>query len=238
MRILSLKRLTKAPSVQKALGVTAAWYLRLVWNTSRFTVEPENIYGSVEGDLPVIVTMWHGQHFMMPFARHEHHRVKVLISLHRDGEINAIAAERLGVGTIRGSGTHGTDFHRTGGAVSFKAMIQALQENYNIAVTADVPKVSRVAGLGIVKLAQHSGRPIFPAAVVTSRRIQLNNWDRSAINLPFSRGAIVAGKPIRVPPDADAATLEAARIEVENALNKVTARAYEIVDRRGDGSRD
>jgi lysophospholipid acyltransferase (LPLAT)-like uncharacterized protein len=170
---------------------------------------------------------------MMPFARHKHHRVKVLISMHRDGEINAIAAERLGIGTIRGSGTHGNDFHRKGGAVSFKAMMQALEEDFNIALTADVPKVSRVAGLGIVKLAQHSGRPIFPVVVVTSRRIQLNNWDRSAINLPFSRGAIVAGEPISVPGDADDAALETARLKVENTLNAITARAYEIVDRRG-----
>ena len=36
--------------------------------------------------------MWHGQHFMSPFFWREQHRVKVLISRHRDGEINAIAA--------------------------------------------------------------------------------------------------------------------------------------------------
>ena len=42
-------------------------------------------------------------------------RAKVLISRHRDGEINAVAAERLGIGTIRGSGTHGPDFAKKGG---------------------------------------------------------------------------------------------------------------------------
>jgi hypothetical protein len=236
--MLSFKRIAAAPSVQKAAGTMAAWYLRLVWNTSRFTVDPADIYRSVEDDLPVIVAMWHGQHFMMPFARHEHHRVKVLISRHRDGEINAIAAERLGVGTIRGSGTHSTDFYRKGGPAAFNAMLEALDAGYNVALTADVPKVARVAGLGIVKLAQHSGRPIFPAAMATSRRIVLNNWDRSAVNLPFSRGAIVAGPPIRVPRDADDAALEAARRAVEAALNAVTARAYALVDRRGEAKRD
>ena len=234
----SLKRIAAAPLVQNAVGTMASWYLRLVWITSRFTVEPPDIYRSVESDLPVIIAMWHGQHFMMPFARHKHHRVKVLVSLHRDGEINAVAAERLGVETIRGSGTHGTEFHRKGGAVAFKAMLQALAQGYNMALTADIPKVARVAGLGIVKLAQYSGRPIFPAAMATSRRIVLDNWDRSAVNLPFSRGAIVAGAPIRVPSDADDAALEAARCAVENALNAVTARAYQIVDRGGDAARD
>jgi len=44
----------------------------------------------------------------------ESHRAKVLISRHRDGEFNAIAVERLGIGTIRGSGDHGSAFHRKG----------------------------------------------------------------------------------------------------------------------------
>ena len=65
--------------------------------------------------------------------------------------------------------------------------LTALKEGYNVAMTADVPKVARVAGLGVVKLAQHSGRPIYPVAMASSRRIELDNWDRSAINLPFSR---------------------------------------------------
>ncbi len=97
-------------------------------------------------------------------------------------------------------------------------------------MTADVPKVSRVAGLGIVKLAQMSGRPIYPVAIATRRRIVLDNWDRTTINLPFGRGAGVAGAPIYVPRDADDATLELARRAVEEALNAATARAYEIAD--------
>src|SRR5207245_232479 len=140
----------------------------------------------VEPDLPGILTMWNGQHFMMPFVKRAHHRGKVLISRHRDGEINAIVAQRLGIEVIRGSGDPGGRFDRKGGVVAFREMLAALAEGYNIALTADVPKVARVAGLGIVTLARESGRPIFPVAVATSRRLELANWDRSAINLPFS----------------------------------------------------
>jgi hypothetical protein len=39
---------------------------------------------------------------------------------------------------------------------------------------------------------------------------------------------VVRGEEIRVPRDADEATLEAARIEVEKALNSVTERAYAL----------
>ncbi len=95
-----------------------------------------------------------------------------------------------------------------------------------------MPKVARVAGIGIVKLAQLSGRPILPVAVATSRRKVLDNWDRTAINLPFSRLAMVAGDPITVPSDPDGATLEASRQALEAGLNRVSARALELADGR------
>jgi len=132
----------------------------------------------------------------------EIHRAKVLISRHRDGEFNAIAAERLGIGTIRGSGDHGSAFHRKGGVGAFKEMVRALEQGYNVALTADVPKRSRIAGLGIIMLARESGRPIMPMAMATSRFLRLKNWDRTTINLPFGRGALVGGEIIMVPPDA------------------------------------
>jgi lysophospholipid acyltransferase (LPLAT)-like uncharacterized protein len=224
------KRIGEARWAQVALGALAASYLRLVWRTARFTIDPPDFYDRVGPDLPVIIAMWHGQHFMMPFVKRAEHRVKTLISRHRDGEVNAVAAERLGVGTVRGSGTHGGRHDRKGGATAFRAMLAALEDGYNMALTADVPKVGRVCGLGIIKLARASGRPIYPIAVATSHRLELSNWDRSALNLPFGRGAIVAGDPIRVPGDADGATLERCRSSVESGLNRATARAYEIVD--------
>jgi lysophospholipid acyltransferase (LPLAT)-like uncharacterized protein len=227
----SLKRIVTSSKFQDTVGVVAASYLRLVWRTSRATHEPSDIYETIE--MPAIIAMWHGQHFMAPFMKRNdpRHRTKVLISRHRDGEINARAAERLNIGTIRGSGAHNGEFYRKGGATAFTEMLTALNEGYNVAMTADVPKIARVAGLGVVKLAQHSGRPIYPVAIASSRRIELDNWDRSAVNLPFSRMGMVAGDAIRVAPDADAAVLESARQRVESELNRVTARAYEIADR-------
>jgi lysophospholipid acyltransferase (LPLAT)-like uncharacterized protein len=227
-----LKRIARASFMQTALGLGAAEYLRLVWYTSRFVVEPADIYERLKPELPVIFAFWHGQHFMVPFAKPAHYRAKVLISRHRDGEMNAIAAQRLGVQAIRGSGDREGRFDRKGGVTAFMTMLTALQDNWSIAMTADVPKVSRQAGTGVVKLAQLSGRPIYPVAVATSGRITLASWDRSVINLPFSRGAIVAGAPIRVAAGADAEAVEQARLAVEQGLNAATARAYRIVDRR------
>jgi lysophospholipid acyltransferase (LPLAT)-like uncharacterized protein len=224
------KKIIASRATQKTIGVLSAEYLRMVRNTSRLVIDPIDFYDQVGPDVPFITAMWHGQHFMMPFFRRDPLRAKVLISLHRDGEINAIAAERLGIGTIRGSGTHGRDVHRKGGVRGFRGMLEALAEGYNVALTADVPKVSRKAGRGIVQLAQASGRPIFPVAVVTSRRIELDNWDRSAISLPFSRLAIAIGPPIRVAPDADDGGIERARQSVEDQLNATSKRAQRMAD--------
>lgn len=231
MRIVSTRRVRTAPWVQKTIGVIASEYLRLIWKTTRFVGEPPDIYERIEPELPLIIAMWHGQHFMLPFIKREQHRAKVLISRHRDGAMNAIVAERLGVEAIRGSGAHAAKHFRKGGVGAFMEMLQALNDGYNVALTADVPKIARVAGVGIVKLAAVSGRVILPVAVATRNRVELKNWDRTAINLPFGRGAFVAGEAIRVAADADEAALEAARRCVEDNLNAATRRAYELADR-------
>ncbi|HEU5275337.1 MAG TPA: lysophospholipid acyltransferase family protein [Xanthobacteraceae bacterium] len=232
----ALKRFARSRVVQTTIGVAAAEYLRFVWLTSRTVLDPPDVYERIVPEMPVIIAMWHGQHFMVPFIRRGH-AAKVLISRHRDGEINAIAAERLGVGTIRGSGDAAGRFDVKGGVGAFQAMLSALEGGCSVALTADVPKISRVVGVGIIKLAQLSGRPILPVAVATSRRKVLDNWDRTAINLPFTRLAMVASDPVRVPSDLDDATLDGCRRSLEAALNRATTRAYELADRRSGDAR-
>ena len=227
-----LRNILRSGYLQRAAGFLAEKYLRLVFKTNRFVMDPPDVYDMVEPRQPAIFVFWHGQHFMTPFIKtKESYRAKVLISRHRDGEYNAIAAERLGIGTIRGSGDHGSAFNRKGGVGAFKEMVRALEDNYNVALTADVPKRARVAGLGVIMLARETGRPIMPFAMVTSRFIRLNSWDRTTINLPFGRGALVGIEEINVPPDADAATMERLRLRVEAYLNEATKRAYAKVGR-------
>ena len=202
---MRLRKLIRSPRVQKIAGFLAAEYLRLVWLTNRVRYEPANVYDLVGPHMPIIIAFWHGQHFMMPFLKRKHDKAKVLVSRHADGEINALAAERLGIGAVRGSGDHGGEFHRKGGVTAFKAMVRTLEDGYNMALTADVPKVARKAGLGIVMLARESGRPIVPVVIVTTRFKRLNNWDRTVIPLPFGKCLIMGGEIVSVSADADAA---------------------------------
>jgi lysophospholipid acyltransferase (LPLAT)-like uncharacterized protein len=227
-----LRNVLRSRPVQRTLGLLAAEYLRLVWLTTKFEFDPPDVYEKALPHQPLIFAFWHGQHFMTPFIKNKkEYKAKVLISKHRDGEFNAIAAERLGIATIRGSGDHGGAFHRKGGVGAFREMVQALAEGWNIATTADVPKRARVAGLGVIMLARDSGRPILPFAMVTSRYIRLKNWDSTTINLPFGRGAVVGIDAVEVPPDADAETMERLRQQVETYLNEATRLAYAKVGR-------
>ena len=67
--MLSLRELTKSSRVQRSAGLLAAHYLRLVWFTSRVTIEPADIYVRLSREAPIILAMWHGQHFLTPMTR-------------------------------------------------------------------------------------------------------------------------------------------------------------------------
>src|SRR5688572_30210789 len=166
-----LKRLRRTRPVQEVLGRAVAHYLGLVRRTNRWVMEPADAYDRIGPLMPVIAAMWHGQHFMIHFAKRPADPAASLVSRSGDGELNAVALRHLGVRAIRGSGARGRDVRAKGGVTATRAMLRALQAGEMVVLTADVPKVSRVCGLGIVTLAQLSGRPIVPVAVVTSRRV-------------------------------------------------------------------
>ena len=226
----------KTRVAQETLGRLLAGYLRLVQRTNRIVFEPADIYDQVRPDLPLIFAMWHGQHIMIPFARPDWMPACSLVSRHGDGGFNAVALRELGIGAIRGSGALGKKVREKGGASAFLAMVRRLAAGDTMVLTADVPKRARIVGPGIIALARASGRPIRAVAVVTSRRIDFNSWDRASIGLPFGRCAIVVGDPILVARDADEATQEAARLALQASLDDVHARGYALVGSSDPGA--
>ena len=226
----------KTRVAQETLGRLLAGYLRLVQRTNRIVFEPADIYDHVRPDLPLIFAMWHGQHIMIPFARPDWMPACSLVSRHGDGGFNAVALRELGIGAIRGSGALGKKVREKGGAAAFLAMVRRLAAGDTMVLTADVPKRARIVGPGIIALARASGRPIRAVAVVTSRRIDFNSWDRASIGLPFGRCAIVVGEPILVARDADEAAQEAARLAVQASLDDVHARGYALVGSSDPGA--
>ncbi|MFZ1814661.1 MAG: lysophospholipid acyltransferase family protein [Rhizobiaceae bacterium] len=209
------------------LGV---WYLKLVFHTNAWTVEPADALDIAKPHLPVIATVWHGQHVLLPVIPIGL-KASVMISRSIDGEITARIAQAFGAKPIRASGgrERGKALQK-GGIKGFLDMLAALERGENVLQTADVPKgTPRKAGSGVIQLAKHSGRPIIPLAVASSRRWILKRaWDRTTVNLPFGRSAICMGEPIYVPGDANDQELEILRGRLETEMNRITARAYEL----------
>jgi lysophospholipid acyltransferase (LPLAT)-like uncharacterized protein len=231
------RRLGRSQLGQEAIGFLLATYLRFVRRTSRLTTVPEDLDAYIKGKLPLISAMWHGQHLMMPFARPvTMERLAVLISRHEDAGAQAAAVERLGMTPVRGSGGPADRQYYKGGAPAMRELLRLLESGSSVALTADVPKRARVAGMGIVALAKLSGRPIVPTAVVASRRIQFNSWDRASLGLPFSHAIVVAGDLIRVPVDADDAAMERARLAVQEGLDDAHRRGYAMVGATDPGA--
>jgi lysophospholipid acyltransferase (LPLAT)-like uncharacterized protein len=213
-----------------ALGLAFAQYLKAVRRLNRFVVEPDDLATSSLRHHPAILAMWHGQHLMMPFARPpDVADVYAMVSRHRDASAQAAALRRLRVEPIRGSGAHGDRVREKGGARALLALKRLVDGGATVAMTADVPKIARVAGLGIVILGRLTQRPIVPVAVATSRRLDFKSWDRASLGLPFGRGAIVYGHPIYVPAGANGEAMERARRAVEAGLDSAHARAYALV---------
>ena len=223
--------------IDEPLGFLFAAYLKLVRATNRFAREPADVEARIAGRTPVIVAMWHGQHMMTTFAwPGSISRMAALISRHIDAGAQAVALRHLGVEAVRGSGARPHRARAKGGIPALIALRRYLGRGVSVAMTADIPKFPRLAGLGIIALAKHSGRPIAPTAVVTSRRLDFNSWDKASLGLPFGRGAIVIGDLIDVPADADEAAMEAARRAVEKALDAAYARAYAMVGSKDPGA--
>jgi lysophospholipid acyltransferase (LPLAT)-like uncharacterized protein len=231
------KRWGRGPVAHEVLGFLFAAYLRFVRRANRFVQEPADLDAFLARQTPFIVAMWHGQHLMIPYARTKSiARIAALTSRSRDGGPQAVALRHLGIMPVRGSGGKPGQARQKGGAAGLLRLKRELDDGATVALTADVSKRPRVAGLGIVTLAKLSGRPIAPTAVVTSRRFDFDSWDRASIGKPFGRGAIVVGDFIDVPADADDAALEVARRAVQSGLDEVHRRAYALVGARDPGA--
>ena len=183
---------------------------------------------------PLILALWHGQHLLAPVYYPGRREAVVMVSRSADAEINALVLEKFGFEPVRGSGGRSLSAHMDkGGARALVALKKALDGGKNVAMIADIPHGKpRDAGLGIILLARLSGRPIVPVAIATSRRkVVEKSWDKTVINLPFGRGALVVGPPIHVPRGTDDTGMGEKRHELTTALNAATAEAYRLADK-------
>ncbi len=225
--------LAESRFVADAVAFALAQTLRFIYLTNRTVPGSDSLDDAYAQLAPGIAAFWHGQHLMAPCLKPRSLKMAALFSKSRDAELNARVAERFGFETVRGSGGR-SDSHNTdkGGARALIMLKRLLDTGRSVAMIADIPHgTPRDAGLGIVMLAKFSGRPVVPVALATSRRKVIeSSWDKTTINLPFGRKAVVVGEPVFVPSNADEALLELKRQEVTESLDAATRKAYGLVD--------
>ena len=168
----------------------------------------------------IVVAFWHGQLAMMqkPY-RGRGAGICIQVSRHSDGEIITRAVRPFGVRTARGSATRG-------GVASVRDMLEAFRDGYDLAMAIDGPRGPRhQAKPGAVRLAQATGARLFPVAAAPRRGWKAKSWDRFVVPRPFTTVHYMAGRPISLARDADDASIESARAELERELNRLTAEA-------------
>jgi len=198
-------------------AASSAFYflIKLVGRTVRFEVEGWEHWEAIGrgGHLPVCV-IWHNRTFLGTYWWRGR-RIVVLTSKSFDGEYIARFIQRFGFGAARGSSTRG-------GAGAIIEMARLMRAGCPTALTPDGPTgPPYVAKMGPVLLAKKTGHPMLPMTVTPARYWELPSWDSYQVPKPFTRARVRLAAPIFVPADADEATLEARRAELQRALDEI-----------------
>jgi lysophospholipid acyltransferase (LPLAT)-like uncharacterized protein len=139
----------------------------------------------------VIFTLWHGE--LLPLLWH--HRgegIAVVISEHRDGEIIAQIAERLGYTTVRGSTSRG-------GGRALIGLMRAIEAGRDGAVTPDGPRgPAHVFAPGAAIASQRTGAPLAMLRATATRAWRLKSWDRFLVPKPFATVRVIYGPLVSV----------------------------------------
>jgi lysophospholipid acyltransferase (LPLAT)-like uncharacterized protein len=102
-------------------------------------------------------------------------------------------------------------------------MAQRIEQGLDCAFTIDGPRGPRyVAKPGPVMLARRTGAPVvvFHIGVEHGKTFE-KTWDNFLLPRLFTKTIVIFAPPIEVPPDADAALLEAKHAEMQKELERV-----------------
>lgn len=229
-----LKKILSTPFVQELLAHIIAFYMVLIRRTTKWEIIGVEFHDRfANGDEGVVAAYWHSRillaHSVWPVRAKPYN---MMISLSRDGQFVARAAEIIGRKVIRGSSskTRDNQVQAKGALKAFRAMVQAAKDGEASFITPDGPKGPRMRIQdGAIRMAKSANVAMLPVGMAIKGAKYLNSWDRFVVPPLFSKGFIVYGEPVFIK-NNDEVGLEAARLELENALNQVTHKADELAN--------
>ena len=187
------------------LGVVARVWLATL--RVRVRVDPA-LQGA--SDRPWVLAFFHGAQWPL-LAWPRRRRTVVLVSLSRDGAMQARALEVQGFRVVRGSSSRA-------GVRGLAALVRAMRrDGADAAFAVDGPRGPRgVVKGGAVVAARACGGVVVPmASAVRCGVVLRRSWDRLAIAWPFTRVDVAIGSPIE-PGASDAVA------QVQGALARLT----------------
>ncbi|MBC8101480.1 MAG: lysophospholipid acyltransferase family protein [Cytophagales bacterium] len=191
----------------------------LCW-TVRLRVDREAETNHLIGERGGLLVTWHGR-VLLPINRFRRREgFHGLISMSRDGDLQAEIFRRYGMGVVRGS---------TGrrAVLATREVLTLLERGQVVICTPDGPRGPiGQAQAGALYFAQRTGRPIIPAGISAFPRWQLGSWDRFLVPKPFARARWIYGEPIYVTPDE---SLESAQQRLTEAINRLQQEAENAV---------
>ena len=175
------------------LSLVGAWIIRMLGVTWRVRMIDVRAVDALRHDgHPVALLLWHGQLLPLLYVM-RFQSIACLISTHRDGELIAQVARRLGCKLIRGSSSRGADRALLG-------LVRTLRDGFTVAVTPDGPRGPyRSFAPGALVAAHRASAPVVAFGVHASRAWVLKSWDEFMIPKPFARLTIVFDTPMLVP---------------------------------------
>ncbi|HEY6727505.1 MAG TPA: lysophospholipid acyltransferase family protein [Polyangiaceae bacterium] len=162
-----------------------------------------------------VYAFWHGQQMALVAARRRT-PLTTLVSLSRDGELQASVMRRLGLRVVRGSST-------SGGARGLRGMVRAVRAGSDAAFAVDGPRGPAYrAKPGALVVGELGRARVVPLASAARHAWVLQGtWDRFEVPLPFTTVTIAVGAPRSFAPTSEGA------LELACAIQRERARAVE-----------
>jgi lysophospholipid acyltransferase (LPLAT)-like uncharacterized protein len=218
------KRLLASPAALAAVGLVTRFVRRLYLGSVRYRHDPA-LSAFLDGHEPAVFACWHQDFFFTVgyLSRWARRRpMRVLASASRDGGLMAAAARAAGFrGAVRGSSARG-------GATALRELRRiAAEGRESLVIVCDGPRPPAFRFQpGALSVASSSGLPVWlvRSSYRPTARLE-RSWARFVLPSPFSTGVVRADGPIRIPADLDRAALESARVDLEQRLAALAARA-------------
>lgn len=182
-----------ASAARALLGIVVGALARLWLRTLRLDVRVHPSLAADVDERPWVLAFLHGKQWPL-LAWRRRRPTAVMVSLSKDGQIQARALSVLGFTVVRGSSSRG-------GARGLAGIVRHLKAGeHDAAFAVDGPRGPYgVPKPGVLLAARAAGAVVVPmGSAASGAKIFARAWDRFELAWPFARACVVLGAPLEV----------------------------------------